>query len=197
MMRSLGKDINNMTTCNLQNSLLKVHESTERLQHSIYMHSYLLTSAQNLNFGSSKPTPINETINSEQKMATCETPEQEKSYQETVKKQQHRKLYSWPSREVEMFEEEGSADTELIPKMKALDSTTHLSLATFTSLLIEFVARLDYLVDGVNELARMAKFKHEAFKQAGLTSKTVAFTSSYEPPYKVLLDQMDCPFFGL
>ncbi|KAI3934186.1 hypothetical protein MKX01_026383 [Papaver californicum] len=63
------------------------------------------------------------------------------SYHESMKKQQ-RKLYSWPSRE-----------------MRTLESTAALSLATFTSLLIEFVARLDHLVEVVDELARMAKFK--------------------------------------
>ena len=70
-----------------------------------------------------------------------------------------KRLHSWPSREVDAFEEEGGGGHSL-PRMKALDSTAALSLATFTSLLIEFVARLDHLVEAVDQLAVMAKFNH-------------------------------------
>lgn len=77
------------------------------------------------------------------------------------RKQYSRRLYSWPSREVDAFEGGGSAAcvVDFVPKMKALESTAALSLATFTCLLIEFIARLDHLVEAVDHLARMAKFK--------------------------------------
>jgi len=87
-------------------------------------------------------------------------PVQAESYHETMKKQQ-RRLYSWPSREVDGFEEDGGADADWIPRMRALESTASLSVATFTSLLIEFVARLDHLVDAVDILAKMARFKED------------------------------------
>lgn len=164
LLKTLGKDINLMKL-NLQKSLLKkVHSSTERLQRSIDMHSYLLTSNLHLY---DPPKPQNSrlsfnlkdsaTLNSD----TNETNAQQDqlSYHEAMRKQQIR-LHSWPSREVDEFEDE-SVGVDLIPRMRALESTAALSLATFASLLIEFVARLDHLVDAVDMLAKMAKFKQE------------------------------------
>ncbi|XP_010915751.1 aluminum-activated malate transporter 9 [Elaeis guineensis] len=178
LLRSLGKDVSKMTR-NLQTTLLKhLHKSTERLQRSIDMHSYLLITSnpdyydcpakpaakplKTLSFnpkdfsdGLTEPETTKVEPNAPLTMAV-----QAESYHETMKKQQ-RRLHSWPSREVDDFEEDGGIDAELIPRMRALESTTALSLATFTSLLIEFVARLDHLVEAVDKLAKMAKFKQE------------------------------------
>lgn len=164
LLKTLGKDINLMKL-NLQKSLLKkVHSSTERLQRSIDMHSYLLTSNLHL-YDPSKPQNSrlsfnlkdSATLNSD----TNETNAQQDqlSYHEAMRKQQIR-LHSWPFREVDEFEDE-SVGVDLIPRMRALESTAALSLATFASLLIEFVARLDHLVEAVDMLAKMAKFKQE------------------------------------
>lgn len=135
------------------------------------MHSYLLTS----NHDAEPPTklPITTSFNLKElpnkpaELAKInvpstppEVPVQAESYHETMRKQQ-RRLYSWPSREVDEFEEDEGGDADLIPRMRALESTASLSLATFTSLLIEFVARLDHLVDAVDVLAKMAKFNEE------------------------------------
>ncbi|GER57567.1 aluminium activated malate transporter family protein [Striga asiatica] len=56
----------------------------------------------------------------------------------------------------------GGSCSRFVHRIRALESTGYLSLASFTSLLVEFVARLDLLVEAVDELSGMAKFKQEA-----------------------------------
>ncbi|GAV63519.1 ALMT domain-containing protein [Cephalotus follicularis] len=185
LVRSLGKDISNMNR-SLKTSLLKkVHISTEQLQRAVNNHSYLLTTYCDHPDNSSKPLPkLSHTLSSNfydlsnqlaefdstslekipvpvpQNMASETLPQaQAESYHEMMRKQS-RRLHSWPSRDVDAFEE-GGIEVDLLPRMRALESTAALSLATFTSLLIEFVARLEHLVEAVDELSRMAKFKNE------------------------------------
>ncbi|XP_015896521.3 aluminum-activated malate transporter 9 [Ziziphus jujuba] len=188
LVRSLGKDISNMKRT-LKTSLLKrVHSSAERLQRAIDMHSYLLTACSEPPDNSSKPllkqlshtlslTPneipdqladldgdgLVKNLNQQSQNIESGTPlpaaAPAESYHEQMRKQS-RRLHSWPSREVSAFEEEGPSNMDLLPRMKALETTAALSLATFTSLLIEFVARLDHLVDAVDQLSRLAKFKY-------------------------------------
>lgn len=188
MLRSLGKDICNMKR-SLKPSLLKrVHSSAERLQRAVAMHSYLLTSCSDLYPSSdtaSKPLPkLTHTLSSvtfdlpsqplasefdsnslekssDQLLQAENTPTvQTESYHELMRKQSRR--LSWPSREVDAFQEDdGALNVDFLPRMKTFESTAALSLANFTSLLIEFVARLDHLVDAVDELSKLAKFKHE------------------------------------
>ncbi|KAI3987918.1 hypothetical protein MKX01_021032 [Papaver californicum] len=189
VVKCLGKDIDDMKHT-LQTTLLKkLHDSTERRQRAIDMHSYLLkaTNQEATADYSSKPvvSKISHTLSStlssdfskcladvsENDGYDCQEPtahpnysstllptQTGESYHESINKQQ-RKSYSWPSREVDDFESEGGIEMDFLPKMRALVSTAALSLATFTSLLIEFVARLDHLVEAADELARMAKFK--------------------------------------
>ncbi|XVF13042.1 hypothetical protein REPUB_Repub08aG0173600 [Reevesia pubescens] len=187
LVRSLGKDICNMKR-SLKTSLLKkVHSSTERLQRAIDMHSYLLTAHCDPTDNSSKPLPkishaLSSTLydlpdqlddldsstspeNSSNKLtqnmqSVTLPPTQTESYHEMMRKQS-RRPHSWPSREVDAFEEDGGFSTNFLPRMRALESTSALSLATFTSLLIEFVVRLDHLVEAVDALSKMAKFKHQ------------------------------------
>ncbi|KAK0588016.1 hypothetical protein LWI29_032885 [Acer saccharum] len=173
LVRCLGKDISSMKR-SLKTCLLKrVHSSTERLQRTIDMHSYLLTTTycdppDNNNSSKSVLLPKHSSDLSNQ-LAELESKSLEKdstpavvvqggeSYHEMMRKQS-RRLHSWPSREVDAFAfvEEGGVD--ILPRMRALESTAALSLATFTSLLIEFVVRLDHLVEAVDELSKIAKY---------------------------------------
>jgi Aluminium activated malate transporter len=169
LLRSLGKDVNNMKW-SLQTSLLnRVHSSTERLQRSIDMHSYLLTSSHDQHDRTTKPQlKQSKTLSFNQKDCSSQLADQDTSKtaavpcelgRDTSIKRQHKRLHSWPSHEVVDSEEEEIVN--IIPRMRALESTATLSLATFTSLLIELVARLDHLVEAVDRLATMAKFKQE------------------------------------
>lgn len=67
---------------------------------------------------------------------------------------QLRRLYSWPPREADAFEE----DSENNVKLRALESAAMLSFTNFASSLMEFVARVEHLVEAVHELSKMAKF---------------------------------------
>ncbi|OMO79637.1 Aluminum-activated malate transporter [Corchorus capsularis] len=172
LVRSLAKDICNMKR-SLKTSLLKrVHSSTERLQRAIDMHSYLLTAHSDPPDNSSKQlpklshAPSSTLFDPDQMDDDLDSTNLEKSTNQTesyheMMRKQSRRLHSWPSREVDAFEEEGVFSTDFLPRMKALESTAALSLANFTSLLIEFVVRLDHLVEAVDELSKMAKFKLE------------------------------------
>lgn len=154
LLRSLREDICNMKRRPHPTLLDQVHNSTERLQRSIDLHSYLLTSSQ-LSLDREEEDDDNDdddghltevvAIN----VGTCK---------ETTVTKQHRRLRSWPSVEAAELED-GAID--LMQRRAFECSTAALSLATFTSLLVEFVARLDHLVEAVDKLGRLAKFKHE------------------------------------
>ncbi|KAJ1416154.1 Aluminum-activated malate transporter [Sesbania bispinosa] len=179
LVRILGRDISSMKW-SLKNSHIKcVHRSTERLQRSMHLHSYLLTAT----FESPVPADINpskpllnlsHTLTSStlyhlpDQTGTVELKYPKKNSNplaqnipiEQAIKKQLRRQHSWPSRDqVGAFEEEDY----LLPRMRTLESTAALSLANFTSSLIEFVARVDHLIEAVDKLSKMAKFKPDEY----------------------------------
>lgn len=159
----------------IKTSLLKkLHNSTERLQCAIDLHPYLFTchldppdttSKKLLSLSLSRAVSydisdqLNDPAAAALPLPLPPPPPPADAYHETMRKQMKR-LHSWPSREVDAFEEEGGGGSHSLPRMRALESTAAFSLATFTSLLIEFVARLDHLVEAVDQLSVLAKFNH-------------------------------------
>ncbi|GLT78158.1 hypothetical protein SLA2020_497040 [Shorea laevis] len=191
LVRSLGKDISNMKR-SLNTSLLeRVHSSTERLQHAIDMHSYQLTTYSDP-LNNSNPVELSQTLSNPNDLADLDGNGTEKNWNvqtgnlllaqgeschEKMKKQVKR-LHSWPFREMDASEGEEGIGVDFLPRMRALDSSAALSLANFTSLLIEFVARLDRLVEAVDELAIMAKFKREGLQEGSLQHKELNIARS-------------------
>ncbi|KAK7406077.1 hypothetical protein VNO78_07694 [Psophocarpus tetragonolobus] len=162
IIRILGRDINHMKWSLKMSHITRLRSSTKRLQTSLYFqYSYILTSTFESPV-SDKPLKSFANI----WHTFYHTPyekgfiEQTKCYHEITRKQL-RRVYSWPSREVDAFEEDSEKRMNLLLRnMKALESTATLSLLTnFTSSFVELVARVDPLINVVNELSKMAKFK--------------------------------------
>lgn len=146
LVRVLGGDVDGMTRSAERLSLLKsVHGSAYRLQLALELNSHLLVSS-----GS-----VAEEITSGGGLErSCSR----------LRESARRQRLSWPSREADELEETeaGGGYAAMMVRVRALESTAALSLATFASLLLEFVARLDHLVDAVDELSKLAKFREES-----------------------------------
>ncbi|KAK9277452.1 hypothetical protein L1049_006996 [Liquidambar formosana] len=181
LLRELGKKVEKMEKLSSGDILLEVHEAAEELQMKIDKKSYLLVNSEcwdaeippklfqdfenfidvkdnesrvinslsetTLNLG---PVPVLRNWDAQnQNMGINPSPPQLTSSESMFKKQ-----ISWPSR-VSI-----SADLPLnVQDSKTYESASSLSLATFASLLIEFVARLQNLVDSFEELSDIANFK--------------------------------------
>uniref|UniRef100_J3L3V2 Uncharacterized protein n=1 Tax=Oryza brachyantha TaxID=4533 RepID=J3L3V2_ORYBR len=146
LVRSMGSDVDGMTRSSAERlSLLKgVHGSAYRLQLALALNSQLLVS-------SGSESEVNETSGLQERSCS------------RLRESTRRQRLSWPSREADELEEmEAGGGYAAMVRMRALKSTRALSLATFASLLLEFVARLDHLVDTVDDLSKLAKFREES-----------------------------------
>lgn len=167
LVRELGRDIKNMKW-NVKSSLIKtLHNSTEKLQRSTELHAYILTSTLE-----SKPlftvSKLSRALSlSSEKNSNMKAKnnggggEDIQCYHEMMMKGHIRRMYSWPSIEVDDLEGDCGTSSEILPRMRALESTAALSLTNFSSTMVEFVARLDHLIQAVDKLSKMAKFKHD------------------------------------
>ncbi|XVF03422.1 hypothetical protein REPUB_Repub04eG0260100 [Reevesia pubescens] len=170
VLRELGSKLEKMEKLSSGDILKNVHEAAEQLQKKIDQKSYILVNSESWEIGG-RPKELEDLKSLE------DTQEDEnnhlgfKSFSEAVldlrsipvgisslppcngdaAKNMFRR---WPSNL--------SSNAEIITKgdkCKTYESASALSLATFSSLLIEFVARLGNVVDSFEELSQKANFK--------------------------------------
>ncbi|KAJ6350908.1 hypothetical protein OIU78_006933 [Salix suchowensis] len=168
LLRELGKKVEKMEKSSPEvDILLEVHEAAEELQMKIDQNSYLLVNSeswaagkpdkefedpQNIMEDESKVISyLSETwdVKNQNIRISPSMPELKTSY--SVFNQP----VSWPR----LSFTGGSMIGEI--ESKVYESASSLSLATFASLLIEFVARLQNLTDEFQELSEKANFKEE------------------------------------
>lgn len=168
VLRELGSKIEKMEKLeSFKNILEQVHEAAEQLQKKIDQRSFLLVNSESWEIGSHRK--VLDDLDDLPSERDEHHPLQLglKSYSENaiyvnklvpskdlLPRQNLRKLVPWPS----SYSLEGDGlvrDNEI----KTYESASSLSLATFASLLIEFVARLQNVVDCFEELSEEAEFR--------------------------------------
>lgn len=162
VLRQLGSKVEKMEKLSPHDILLEVHEAAELLQMKIDSHSFLLVNSENWEAvrqhqskqngqsdNLSKKSSTNELVDDSKLNISIQDSLPESSFTQTMNKG----LLSWPQLSF-------CSDAILNePESKVYESASSLSLATFASLLIEFVARLQNLVDEFQDLGEKANFK--------------------------------------
>lgn len=190
MLRELGSKVKRLEKLGPVDILYEVHEAAEALQKKVDQKSYLLVNSENWEIGKRPKEVIDQ-----QEILNMENEENKflefKSLSEAVLD-----LRSLPGARGWDFQipdmggysplPDGappekpansqvprssflSSDAKAEPKeeeSKTYENASALSLATFTSLLIEFVARLQNIVDSFEELSEKANFKDPADQTA-------------------------------
>ncbi|KAL4197328.1 hypothetical protein AMTRI_Chr04g187780 [Amborella trichopoda] len=181
VLRELGNKIKSMEKLGHEDILLEVHQAADDLQKKIDKQSYLLVNSERWEIGTRQEnyeigmdTEYMENIigvksKSEAVLGLGELVLSKSwdlrysagavnhgSHVGTKGKVLHKKV-SWPSRHASCFDVFDV--TSNLQEERIYESASGLSLATFASLLIEFVARLQNLVDSFVELSEMAMFK--------------------------------------
>lgn len=167
VLRQLGSKVEKMEKLSTRDILLEVHEAAELLQMKIDSHSFLLVNSENWEAvrrqqAKENGQPDIEVKDNENKLSTINEPVDESKLNISIQQSMaessfaqsmNKGLVSWPHL---------SFCTDAIvnePESKVYESASSLSLATFASLLIEFVARLQNLVDEFQDLSEKANFK--------------------------------------
>ncbi|KAL3721687.1 hypothetical protein ACJRO7_034083 [Eucalyptus globulus] len=170
VLRELGSKVERMEKLSPEDILLPVHEAAEQLQMKIDEKSYLLVNSQSWestlrpkeledleNFQDSKDAENRQTV-IHSLSDICWEPQLSNvavnsPLPEFVSSDSTIKRASWPH----LSFNANPSPNELESKVYA--SASSLSLATFASLLIEFAARLQNLVDEFEELSEKANFR--------------------------------------
>ncbi|CAH9058639.1 unnamed protein product [Cuscuta epithymum] len=174
LIRHLGEKVKQMEKLShhAEDVLEEVHDAAEELQILIDQKSYLLVNAENWESGKRpknledpedlqdlkdsqqhRPMLINSLSEATLNMRSMQTLKHMDTQLESSNEQQ----VNWPSRLSVL------GDTILNEReVRTYESASPLSLATFTSLLVEFVARLHNLVNAFEALSNKAKFKEPA-----------------------------------
>uniref|UniRef100_A0A7N0T5G3 Aluminum-activated malate transporter n=1 Tax=Kalanchoe fedtschenkoi TaxID=63787 RepID=A0A7N0T5G3_KALFE len=166
VLRELGAKLEKMERLDSEDMLIEIHEAAEDLQMKIDKKSYILIDSQSWDANQrpqllDDPTAFNDFVFTSLSQTVLDmggdTPTMrgftpQGSTDSMLRRNSN--FPSWPSHasfhtDVPVNEKES----------KTYESASSLSLATFSSLLIEFVARLQYLVDTYQELSEVAKFK--------------------------------------
>ncbi|GAU14853.1 hypothetical protein TSUD_50650 [Trifolium subterraneum] len=165
VLRQLGSKVEKMEKLSRSDILLEVHDAAELLQMKIDSHSFLLVNSENweaVRQHQSRQNEKSENLIDEnnKQSVTNESGEDSKlsiSIQHSVAESSfmqntNKSLVSWPL---------SFCNDAIIneAESKVYESASSLSLATFASLLIEFVARLQNLVDEFQDLSEKANFK--------------------------------------
>lgn len=175
VLRELGNKVKTMTRLSSSDILFEVHLAAEELQKKIDEKSYLLVNTERWD-ASKRAEGIKEAMNgtsvagkenknevTEPTIADQTSTHHYKSfaansflsrYDSSSTIDGYKTLVSWPARR--SFHPNVPVEDE---ESKTYESASALSLATFASLLIEFVARLQNVVNAFEELSNKANFK--------------------------------------
>ncbi|XBI08823.1 hypothetical protein VPH35_136499 [Triticum aestivum] len=191
VLRELGDNVKTMTKLRSSDILLEVHLAAEELQKKIDEKSYLLVNTERWDT-SKRAEGIKDAINgnsvaakenknevTEPTIADQTAAQHYKSfaaasflsrYDSSATIDGYKTLLSWPARR--SFHPNLPLEDE---ESKTYESASALSLATFASLLIEFVARLQNVVNAFEELSEKANFKDPVEEPAAVSTDDGGF----------------------
>ncbi|KAK8657438.1 hypothetical protein V6N13_035678 [Hibiscus sabdariffa] len=154
VLRELGEKVEKMEKLNPGDILREVHEAGEDLQMKVDEKSYLLVNSESWASPPHHKDIEEESKEDEYKVVIKSLSDMSMEPPDLVTSESMVQKPSWPRLSVttEALLHQGQ-------ESKIYESASSLSLATFASLLIEFVARLQNLVDAFEELSEKANFK--------------------------------------
>lgn len=185
LLREIGNKVKNLEKLAKEDILFEVQEAAEQLQKKIDRKSYLFVNADSWEIGTRvkakrEPQDLISFDDDDSRRLTV------KSYSENLLNLTNVSVENWdlkrefglnttniPDGAIQdnVLKKQVSWSTQCPPQLpanvesKTYENASALSLATFMSLLIEFVARLQNIVDAFQELSEAANFKEPVAHQ--------------------------------